>query len=116
MIIIIIIRGFYRSSGPSRENKRKRKERQIFRSCRWTINAVEHEGDSDTNRIWSLERSPTACKWDLKNWIYSDDIGIEFGIEKYAMLKMKSKKKTNDRRKKTTKSRKNQNARRKEKI
>ena len=43
--------------------------------------------------------------------IYSDDIGMEFGIEKCAMLIMKSEKTVNDGRNKTIKSRKNQNAR-----
>ena len=44
--------------------------------------------------------------------IYSQDIGMEFGIEKCAMLVMKSRK-WHDRRNQTTKSRKNQNAKRK---
>ena len=43
--------------------------------------------------------------------IYSEDIGMEFGIEKYAMLKKKSGKMTIDERNRTSKSRKNQNAR-----
>ena len=39
--------------------------------------------------------------------IYSQDIGIEFGIEKCAMLIMKSRKTTHDGRYRITKSRKN---------
>ena len=45
--------------------------------------------------------------------IYSDGIGMEFGIEKYAILIIKRGKTTNDGRNRTTKSRKNQNAWRK---
>ena len=45
--------------------------------------------------------------------IYSQDIGMEFGIEKCAMLITKSRKRKNDGRNSTTKSRKNQNTQKK---
>ena len=48
--------------------------------------------------------------------IYSDDIGMEFGIEKCAMLTLKSEKKTNVERHRTTKWRKNQNVLRKRNL
>ena len=44
--------------------------------------------------------------------IYNDDIGMEFGIEKCAMLIKKERKTANDGRNRTSKSRKNQNVRR----
>ena len=39
--------------------------------------------------------------------IYTQDVGMEFGIEKCAMIVMKSGKRKNDGRNRTTKSRKN---------
>ena len=45
--------------------------------------------------------------------IYSENIGMEFGIEKCTMLVMKMR---NNRRNRTTKSRNNQNTRRKENL
>ena len=48
--------------------------------------------------------------------IYYEDIGIEFGIEKNAMLNNENWELTNDRRCRTTKSSQNQNARKKGKL
>ena len=47
---------------------------------------------------------------------YSQDIKMKFGLEKYAMLIMRSGKKTNNERNRYAKSRKNRIAGRKEKI
>ena len=44
--------GFYHSSWPQRENKRKQKDRQILGSCQRGEKAEKHEGDSDTNSSW----------------------------------------------------------------
>ena len=48
--------------------------------------------------------------------MYNQDIGMNFILEKCAMLMTKSGKQTYNRRNRTTKSRKNQNARRKGKL
>ena len=41
--------GFICSGGPLNENGRKRKDRQILRSCRRAGKTVNHEGDGDNN-------------------------------------------------------------------
>ena len=55
--------GFCRSSGPLSKNKRKGKERQLLRPSQRTKNAVEHEGDGDTNCSWCTWNNPQMlCK------------------------------------------------------
>ena len=48
--------------------------------------------------------------------IYSEDIGMNIGIEKMVHTNNEKRKTTNDRRKRTTKSRKNQNTQRKRNL
>ena len=48
---------------------------------------------TQTQRTWTSNFLPKTIKnWKpyYKLWEYSQDIGMEFGIEKYAMLVMKS--------------------------
>ena len=46
------------------KNQKKRNERQIFRSCQRTEEAVEHEGDSDTSCEWRFWNVPQRLgKW-----------------------------------------------------
>ena len=71
------------------------------------IKKINHLRYMDDNQTVRQKRLETLMR------IYSEDIGMEFGIEKYSMLIMKKQKTTNYIRNRTTKSRKTWNAWRK---
>ena len=57
--------GFYRPGGAPSENKRKRKERQVFRPCYGTIKkTMELKSNGDTNFEWCTRNTPQRYdKW-----------------------------------------------------
>ena len=62
-------RRFWHSGGPQRENKRKRRDKQILRPCQRAKKkqqkTVEHEGDSDTN--WMILKNSGRMGNQRKN-------------------------------------------------
>ena len=55
----LLYSGFFCRGGSWNKNQRKRKERQVFRSCQRTKKkSTEHEGNGDTNCNWCAWNGP----------------------------------------------------------
>ena len=75
------------SCGPGSENERNWKDGQVFGSCLRTENAVEHEGDGDTNCNWctwhchkKLGRNTGGTESHKKNRGHPDYNIVEIGL------------------------------------